>query len=56
MVRHITSVGSWLGFAGKTDGFTFARTVTPLVCDWLEAVFREGPAAAYAGLPADNRE
>lgn len=56
MVRHITSVGSWIGLAGKTNGFTFARTVTPLACNWLEAVFREGPDAAFAGLPANNRE
>lgn len=56
MVRHVTSVGSWIGLAGKTDGFAFARTVTPLVCDWLDAIFREGPEAAYAGLPEPNRE
>jgi len=56
MVRHVTSVGSWIGLAGKKDGFAFARTVTPLACDWLEAIFREGPDAAFAGLPVGDRE
>ncbi len=56
MVRHVTSVGSWIGLAGKENGFTFARTITPLVCKWLETVLREGPDAVYAGLPENDRE
>jgi len=56
MVRHVTSVGSWIGLAGKGSGFTFARTVTPLACDWLEAIFREGKDAAFADLPELGRE
>jgi len=56
MIRHVTSVGSWIGLAGKGNGFAFARTVTPLVCDWLQALLHDGLAAARGGLPERYRD
>lgn len=56
MVRHVTSVGAWLGLAGKGDGFAFARKVAPLVCDWLELLLSRDAEAAFGALPELDRE
>jgi len=56
MVRHVTSVGAWLGLAGKEDGFAFARKVTPIACDWLELLLTRGAEAAFSALSGLDRE
>ncbi|MDX9899380.1 MAG: dienelactone hydrolase family protein [Spirochaetia bacterium] len=46
MIRHITSAGSIMGLAGTLNGFRFADSVTPIVCNWIQAILLYGPKEA----------